>query len=211
MPITKWANSSPRPRIDPLCNSFGGQGSVRIGRTGPIPGPRSFAFRAVRSARSSLTPARPQEQKGHTLGASDAGRRNSRPRLQREQEASPYVFTSERGGPISAKSFGTLFKRLGKRAGMPLHHLPAHAAPRLRLRPGECGPRHAGAAGMARAQEHPAHGALHRAGAGSAKNESPGRLCSGRATGAGCHAFTTSEAIALAFSATASFSQKHSV
>jgi hypothetical protein len=116
--------------------------------------------------RSSLTPARPQEQKGHTLGASDAGRRNSRPRLQREQEASPYVFTSERGGPISAKSFGTLFERLGKRAGMPLHHLPAHAAPRLRLRPGECGPRHAGAAGMARAQEHPAHGPLHRAGAG---------------------------------------------
>src|SRR5882724_2823811 len=33
-------------------------------------------------------------------------------RLQREQEASPYVFTSERGGPMSAKSFGTLFERL---------------------------------------------------------------------------------------------------
>src|SRR5262249_16140056 len=31
-------------------------------------------------------------------------------RLQREQEASPYVFTSERGGPMSAKSFGTLFE-----------------------------------------------------------------------------------------------------
>jgi integrase len=39
-------------------------------------------------------------------------------RLQREQEASPYVFTSERGGPMSAKSFGTLFERLGRRAGM---------------------------------------------------------------------------------------------
>jgi integrase len=38
-------------------------------------------------------------------------------RLQREQEASPYVFTSERGGPMSAKSFGTLFARLGRRAG----------------------------------------------------------------------------------------------
>src|SRR5262249_52925803 len=34
-------------------------------------------------------------------------------RLQRDQEASPYVFTSERGGPMSAKSFGTLFERLG--------------------------------------------------------------------------------------------------
>jgi len=36
-------------------------------------------------------------------------------RLQREQEASPHVFTSERGGPMSAKSFGTLFARLGER------------------------------------------------------------------------------------------------
>src|SRR5499433_3972743 len=45
-------------------------------------------------------------------------------RLQREQEASPYVFTSERGGPMSAKSFGTLFDRLGKRAGMPFTIFP---------------------------------------------------------------------------------------
>src|SRR5262249_16999025 len=39
-------------------------------------------------------------------------------RLQRVQEASPHVFASERGGPMSAKSFGTLFARLGERAGM---------------------------------------------------------------------------------------------
>jgi len=39
-------------------------------------------------------------------------------RLQREQEASPHVFASERGGPMSAKSFGTLFARLSERAGM---------------------------------------------------------------------------------------------
>ena len=39
-------------------------------------------------------------------------------RLQREQEASPYVFLSERSGSISAKSFGTLIARLGERAGM---------------------------------------------------------------------------------------------
>jgi type 1 fimbriae regulatory protein FimB/type 1 fimbriae regulatory protein FimE len=52
-------------------------------------------------------------------------------RLQRE-EASPYVFTSEHGGPMSAKSFGTLFERLGRRAGVPftifphmLRHAPA--------------------------------------------------------------------------------------
>jgi integrase len=45
-------------------------------------------------------------------------------RLQRDQEASPYVFTSERGGPMSAKSFGTLFERLGRRAGMPFTIFP---------------------------------------------------------------------------------------
>src|SRR5215813_8911680 len=45
-------------------------------------------------------------------------------RLQREQEASPHVFASERGGPMSAKSFGTLFERLGRRAGMPFTIFP---------------------------------------------------------------------------------------
>ena len=45
-------------------------------------------------------------------------------RLQRQHEASPYVFTSERGGPMSAKSFGTLFERLGRRAGMPFTIFP---------------------------------------------------------------------------------------
>jgi type 1 fimbriae regulatory protein FimB/type 1 fimbriae regulatory protein FimE len=45
-------------------------------------------------------------------------------RLQREQEASPYVFASERGGPMTAKSFGTLFARLGERAGMPFTIFP---------------------------------------------------------------------------------------
>jgi integrase len=45
-------------------------------------------------------------------------------RLQREREASPHVFSSERGGPMSAKSFGTLFERLGRRAGMPFTIFP---------------------------------------------------------------------------------------
>jgi hypothetical protein len=46
-------------------------------------------------------------------------------------------------------------------------HPPAHAAPRLRLGAGQRRPRHQGAAGMARAHEHPAHCAIHRAGARS--------------------------------------------
>jgi len=51
-------------------------------------------------------------------------------RLQREQGPSPHVFASERGGPMSPKSFGTLFARLGERAGMafPIHpHMLRHA------------------------------------------------------------------------------------
>src|SRR5215813_1226732 len=45
-------------------------------------------------------------------------------RLRREQEASPFVFTSERGGPMSSKAWGNHFERLGKRAGMPLQVFP---------------------------------------------------------------------------------------
>jgi integrase len=51
-------------------------------------------------------------------------------RLQREQEASPHVFTSERGGPLTAKSFNTLFGRIGLRAKLPfpVHpHMMRHA------------------------------------------------------------------------------------
>src|SRR5262249_22247745 len=36
-------------------------------------------------------------------------------RLQREQPESPYVFVTERGGPMTPKSFHTSFSRLGGR------------------------------------------------------------------------------------------------
>ncbi len=51
-------------------------------------------------------------------------------RLQREQQPGPHVFTSERGGPMTPKSFHTLIARLGERAGMPfpIHpHMLRHA------------------------------------------------------------------------------------
>jgi type 1 fimbriae regulatory protein FimB/type 1 fimbriae regulatory protein FimE len=50
-------------------------------------------------------------------------------RLKREQDPTPNVFVSERGGPMTAKSFGLLFARLGERAGMafPIHpHMLRH-------------------------------------------------------------------------------------
>jgi type 1 fimbriae regulatory protein FimB/type 1 fimbriae regulatory protein FimE len=40
-------------------------------------------------------------------------------RLQREQPESPYVFVTERGGPMAPKSFHATIQRLGERAGMP--------------------------------------------------------------------------------------------
>ena len=39
-------------------------------------------------------------------------------RLQREQAASAQVFSSERGGPMTPKSFHGLFVRIGERAGL---------------------------------------------------------------------------------------------
>jgi integrase len=50
-------------------------------------------------------------------------------RLQREQEASSYVFSSERGGPMTPKAFHGLFARIGERAGLsfPVHpHMLRH-------------------------------------------------------------------------------------
>jgi hypothetical protein len=48
-------------------------------------------------------------------------------RLQREQEPSSHVFTSERGGPMTAKSFHTLIACVG--AGRDaISNPPAHAA-----------------------------------------------------------------------------------
>jgi integrase len=44
-------------------------------------------------------------------------------RLQREQEASPFVFQSERGGPMTPKAWHALFGRIGERAAMPF---PVH-------------------------------------------------------------------------------------
>jgi integrase len=52
------------------------------------------------------------------------------------------VFTSERGGPLTPKSFHTLFACIGQRAKMPFPHPSAHAAPRLWLRSGQRRSRH---------------------------------------------------------------------
>jgi Phage integrase family len=63
-------------------------------------------------------------------------------RLQREQGPTPYAFASESGGPMSPKSFGTLFARLGERAGMAFpvfpHTVAATRWPTPATTPGRC-------------------------------------------------------------------------
>jgi integrase len=89
-------------------------------------------------------------------------------KLQREQEPkSPFVFTSERGSPFTTAGFARLVERAGEAARLGFKAPPAYASARLRLRAGQQRARHAGASGISRSPEYPAHGALHRAGAGS--------------------------------------------
>jgi hypothetical protein len=87
-------------------------------------------------------------------------------RLQREQGPSSRVHDGARGAD-DAEGFPCVV-RPDRDPGEDAFSDPsAHAAPRLRLCPSQCRPRYAQIAGLPRAQEHPAYGALHRTGAGS--------------------------------------------
>jgi Phage integrase family len=85
-------------------------------------------------------------------------------RLQQEQgPKSPFVFTSERGSPFTTAGFARMVERAGVEAKFGFKVTSTHAAARLRVRIGLQGPRHPGASGVPRAQEHPAHRAIYRA------------------------------------------------
>jgi integrase len=88
-------------------------------------------------------------------------------RLQREQGLSSHVFMSERDGPMTPKVLPCAIRsdRVAGQDAIP--DTSAHAAAWLRLCPSQRRPRHQGATGLARPQEHPAHGALYRVGPGS--------------------------------------------
>ena len=111
-------------------------------------------------------PARPQGQAGHArapirssgtncgrCGGFSASRSPSRPSCSRRSA----------GAPFTTAGFARMVERAGDRGQAWLQGASAHAAARLRLRAGQQGPRHPRAAGLPRAQEHSAHGALHRA------------------------------------------------
>ena len=88
-------------------------------------------------------------------------------RLKREQEpASQFVFVSERGAPFSTEGFARLLQRAAKAAGMTIKvhpHMLRHACG---FKLANDGRRYPALQSVPRAQEHPAHGALHRASAG---------------------------------------------
>jgi hypothetical protein len=86
-------------------------------------------------------------------------------KLRREAPKSPFMFVSERGGPFTTDSFNWLVKRAGRKAELPFQ---AHAQPCspacLWLCAGKCRSRYPLVTGLPRAQEYPAHGAVHRVG-----------------------------------------------
>jgi integrase len=70
-------------------------------------------------------------------------------------------------GPMTPEAFHALFGRIGARAKMPFPIHPHMLRHGCGYAPSQYRPRHASAASLVGAQEHPAHGALHRTCAGS--------------------------------------------
>jgi hypothetical protein len=84
-------------------------------------------------------------------------------RLQREQVAkSPFVFTSERGAPFTTAGFARIVAAATRRANLQIKahpHMLRHACSFKLANDGH----DTRAAGLPGPQEHPAHGAVHRA------------------------------------------------
>ena len=77
--------------------------------------------------------------------------------LRREQKPElAFVFTTERGGPMTRSNVAKMIDSAGDRAGLP------HCAPHLRPFAGRCGPRHQAAAALARPLRHQAYRQIFR-------------------------------------------------
>ena len=86
-------------------------------------------------------------------------------KLQRECEASPFAFVSERGAPFSTAGFARMLERVAEAARVEIKvhpHMLRHACG---FKLANDGVDTRALAGLPRPQEHPAHGALHGAGA----------------------------------------------
>src|SRR5262249_4945227 len=85
-------------------------------------------------------------------------------KLHREYLKDAYVFVSERSGPsVLLASHASSARRRGCQDAFP--GPPPHAAPCLWVQARQRWPRHAGVTALPRAQDHPAHGQVHRNGA----------------------------------------------
>jgi site-specific recombinase XerC len=112
-------------------------------------------------------------------------------RLQRESETSPFVFVSERGSPFTTAGFARMIERAAAAAGLELKAHPHNAAPRLRLRPRQQGPRHPCDPGMARPSVDHEHRGLHGLGAQPVQGLLAGLMR--RVGRAGCWAMAVAE------------------
>ena len=80
-------------------------------------------------------------------------------KLRRDYRRDAHVFVSERGGPITVSTSSS------SASGRPPRCHSPSTRTCLRVQAGERWPRHAGPAALPRAQEHSAHGQVHRNGA----------------------------------------------
>jgi len=97
-----------------------------------------------------------------------AARRNTRPATPTTRTGGILARLHDRaGGADDAKGLPRAIRSDRGAGEDAVPSAPAHAASRVRLRPGQRRPRHPRASGLARPQEHSAHGALHRTCAGS--------------------------------------------
>jgi site-specific recombinase XerD len=101
----------------------------------------------------------------HPLGGSEL-RALRRLKREKREQASQFVFMSERNAPFSTEGFARMLQRAAKPAGLTIRIHPPHAAARVRLQARQRRRRYPSTAELPRTQEHPAHGALHRASAG---------------------------------------------
>ena len=82
----------------------------------------------------------------------------------RQTASGRFLFVTRFGTPFTTDGFAKLVDRLGQGRRTAVQGAPSHAAPRLRFRPGQQGPRYPRDSGLAGPPRHQAHRALHRAG-----------------------------------------------
>src|SRR5215471_16552791 len=134
--------------------------------------PRLAGVRVMRSAmvagRAGHRPAtRPQGEERLAECSPDAGRRDTRAATPAARTGAVLARLYDRAGRADDAQGLPCAIRSDRGSGQDaIPDTSAHAAAWLRLCPSQRRPRHQGAAGMARAQKHSAHGALHRAGTG---------------------------------------------